>query len=225
MALAAGCPAAPTAANASCRNLADTEGSLVNNVGSAQNEPTWTNISMGSYNGWIRNGRTGARRLDLPIVSDGATPADLIRRPPVGEAVTSAIGRQRFYNMGTLRIMLSDTTNDITTLPGVVSNPVPLRGNFDPAANGFGGMNGVVAAGGFAAYAQPGRTGERRPHERQHAARRRLSLNRDAATRWDVVDKTREILSLGWIGRRDLDRRQHERRHRRDSATSRTPTR
>jgi hypothetical protein len=202
MALAAGCPAAPTAANASCRNLAATEGSLVDTIGSAQNEPTWTNLSMGSYNGWIRNGRTGARRLDLPIVSDGATPADLIRRPPVGEAATSAIGRQRFYNMGTLRILLSDTSTDITTLPGVVSNPVPLRGNFDPAANGFGGMTGVVAAGGFAATPNPAepangdRTNANTPRVDGYLS---IEMQQRDGT-W--VDKTREILSLGWIGRR-----------------------
>src|SRR5699024_2570829 len=59
MARAAGCPAAPTAINASCRNLLQTEGSVVGDPGSAQNEPAWTNLSTGTYNGWIRNGRTG----------------------------------------------------------------------------------------------------------------------------------------------------------------------
>ena len=63
------------------RALASNEGSLVGTLGSAQNEPTWTNLSIGTYNGRIRNGRTGATRLDLPLVSQGATPIDLIRRP------------------------------------------------------------------------------------------------------------------------------------------------
>ena len=138
MALAAGCPAAPTAANASCRNLGTTtctdaacEGSLVNTLGSATNEPAWTNLSMGTYNGWIRNGRTGARRLDLPVVSDGARPVDLIRRPPPGvasEDPAGNVGRQRFFNMATLRILLSDTQAELTNLPGVVGTPIPLQG-------------------------------------------------------------------------------------------------
>ena len=93
----------------SCRDLRRRpKAATINNLGSADNEPTWTNISTGTYNSWIRNGRTGARRLDLPIVSDGAAPVDLIRRPPAGEAATSDIGRQRFYNLATLRILISD---------------------------------------------------------------------------------------------------------------------
>jgi hypothetical protein len=134
MALASGCPAAPTVANASCRNLADTEGSLVDTLGSAQNEPTWTNLSMGTYNGWIRNGRTGARRLDLPVVSDGARTVDLIRRPPAApvEDPASAVGRQRFFNMATIRVLLSDSPGEITALNTPANNvpgtPIPLQG-------------------------------------------------------------------------------------------------
>src|SRR5437870_3638347 len=73
----------------SYRALARNEGSLVGTIGSAQNEPTWTNLSIGTYNGNIRNGRTGARRLDLPLASTGATPVDLIRRPPPNEDATN----------------------------------------------------------------------------------------------------------------------------------------
>ena len=70
-----------TTAPGAYRALAFGEGSLVDTIGSAQNEPTWTNLSIGAYNGNIRNGRTGARRMDLPLVSMGASPVDLIRRP------------------------------------------------------------------------------------------------------------------------------------------------
>ena len=130
MALATGCPAAPTAANASCRNLAANEGSLVNTLGSGVNEPTWTNLSVGTYNGWIRNGRTGARTLSLPVVSNGARPVDLIRRPPAGEAPTSDVGQQRFYNLATLRIIISDSPADFATLPNAPTtagvSPMPL---------------------------------------------------------------------------------------------------
>jgi len=137
MALASGCPAAPAAANASCRNLADTEGSLVTTLGSAQNEPTWTNLSMGTYNGWIRNGRTGARRLDLPVVSDGARTVDLIRRPPAAEVPTSAVGQQRFFNMATIRVLLSDSPAEITALNtagNVPGTPIPLQGTLQVTA-------------------------------------------------------------------------------------------
>ena len=34
-----------------------------------------------TYKSYIRTGLTGAKRLDLPLVSQGATPVDLIRRP------------------------------------------------------------------------------------------------------------------------------------------------
>jgi hypothetical protein len=201
VARAPGCPAAPTAANASCFALLGTQGSLVGNLGSAQNEPTWTNVSVGTSNGWLRNGRTGARRLDLPIVSDGAEPVDLIRRPPVGENVTSAIARQRFYSMATLRILLSDTRNDITSLPGVVSDPVRLTGVVDPVALGFAGVPGVIPAPApFAVSAANVTWGDRTVMDTPRIDGW-LSVEmqeRDG----DFVDVTREILSLGFIGRR-----------------------
>ncbi len=215
MSLAPGCPGAPAAPNASCRNLAQTEGSLVGTLGTAQNEPTWTNISMGVYNGWIRNGRTGVRRLDLPLVSDGATPVDLIRRAAAPELPNSPIGRQRFHNMATLRILLSDRPEDLTNIPGVVwtpnvsprrlsnmtSHPVPLADNFILTAaeaavpgnlpqgqhrfaestgvvnNGFRTTAGTSTIDGF------------------------ILINRqDRNGNW--TDVTKEILNLGFAGRR-----------------------
>ena len=86
------------------------EGSVVSGLGSRpQNEPAWTDLSIGTYNSWIRNGRTGARRSTCRSSATAPAPVDLIRRPPAGEAATSHVGRQRFYNMATLRILLSDT--------------------------------------------------------------------------------------------------------------------
>ena len=52
------------------RNLAATEGSLVGMLGTAQN-PNWTNISLTTYNGYIRNGRTGVDALNLPVITGG----------------------------------------------------------------------------------------------------------------------------------------------------------
>jgi hypothetical protein len=108
------------------RNLAKTEGSLVDTLGSNENEPTWTNISIGTYNGYIRNGRTGARRLDLPFVSLGAKPIDLLRRGVPSE--DPRILSQRLYSLASLRILLSDENADIVSLPGidVATAPLPL---------------------------------------------------------------------------------------------------
>jgi hypothetical protein len=124
MAKAPNCPASSSA----CRNLAMNEGSLTGNVGSSKN-PNWTNISVGSYNSYIRNGDTGGRRLDLPLVSDGAEPIDLIRRPrPIAAgAEPVSLANQRFYNLASLRILLSDTQAELEGLPGVVGTPLSLE--------------------------------------------------------------------------------------------------
>ena len=65
------------------RTLSRSEGSLTGTVGSGRNEPTWTNLSTGTYNHNIASGNTGAKRLDLPVTNFGAQPIDLIRRPQV----------------------------------------------------------------------------------------------------------------------------------------------
>ena len=111
------------------RNLARTEGSLAGGLGTAVNEPTWTNLSTGTYNFNIRNGRTGARRLDLPLTSFGAQPIDLVRRPVPNEDLASPqVLSQRFFSMASLRILLSDTAIDITSLPTVTGTaPVELN--------------------------------------------------------------------------------------------------
>jgi hypothetical protein len=118
-------------APAAFRNLMMNEGSLVGtlpSVPASWNEPTWTNISTGTYNHYIENGRTGARRLDLPIVSAGAQPIDLVRRPAPGENVANlALFDQRYFRLASLRILLSDTAADIMNLPTVTATPpVPL---------------------------------------------------------------------------------------------------
>jgi hypothetical protein len=115
-------------APAAFRNLAANEGSLVGTLGSAVNEPVWTNLSTGTYNHNIANSRTGAKRLDLPVVNFGGTPIDLIRRPPVNENVTNPdLLAERFYSLASVRILLSDTAAEISNLPGVTATaPIPL---------------------------------------------------------------------------------------------------
>jgi Tfp pilus assembly protein PilX len=113
----------------SFRTLAMNEGSLLGTLGSAQN-PAWTNLSTGTYNHNIMNGRTGAKQLVLPITSFGGTPIGLIQRPVVNENVTNPnVLAERFYSLASLRILLSDATGDIMNLPGVTAtNPLPLAG-------------------------------------------------------------------------------------------------
>jgi hypothetical protein len=203
MARAPGCPAAPTAINANCFNLGLTQGSVLDSIGSPEN-PNWADISMGTSNGWIRNGRTGARNLSLPIVSDGAEPVDLIRRPPVGENPASAIARQRFYSMATMRVLISDTAADLTTLPNAVGAPERLAGVVDPAAWGLGAMPGRIPATAPFAVSD----GDRDWGDR-------TSMNTPRVDGWILVNMqqrdgtwinvTREILSLGFIGRRLSD--------------------
>ncbi|HTY63383.1 MAG TPA: hypothetical protein VMG30_14135 [Acidobacteriota bacterium] len=137
-----------TTAPGAYRSLAQNEGSLVGNVGSANNEPTWTNLSIGTYNGNIRNGRTGARQMVLPLVSMGASPIDLIRRPVANEnADNPNVFDQRYFSQASLRILLSDTQAAITSLPTVTATaPVLLEG---PAPDG---TTYYAAAGGSANY-------------------------------------------------------------------------
>ena len=46
------------------RALDPTEGSVVDGPASTENEPLWHNVSLSQYNLWLRDGRTGAKRLD-----------------------------------------------------------------------------------------------------------------------------------------------------------------
>ena len=118
------------------RLLAANEGSLKGDLGSEWNEPKWTNLSTNTYNSNIMNGRTGARRLDLPVAMfaqdlppEDRGPIALIRRPKVGEdtARPNLLG-ERFFSLASLRILLSDDPADITNLPTVTATaPIKLN--------------------------------------------------------------------------------------------------
>ncbi len=192
MARAAGCKAPPAAFSASsCRYLGANDGSLVGNIGSAAN-PNWTSLSLGTsnYNSYIRTGLTGARALELPLVSDGAEPIDIIRRPVAGSPDPPTLRPQRFYNLASLRILLSDTAAEITALPDTVGTPVSLEGASLPAAAGsypLAGSNGS-ASQGYRSAAGTALTGGV------------ILINKqDTAGNW--TDVTNEILALGISGR------------------------
>jgi Tfp pilus assembly protein PilX len=115
---------------ASYRALTYSEGSLVGTVGSGVN-PLWTNISLGAtnYAGNLRNGATGAKTLNLGIVllGNGTTqPVDLIRRPLPTALESPAILNLRYYAQASLKVLLSDNSTDITSLPCIDTSTLPF---------------------------------------------------------------------------------------------------
>ncbi len=127
------------------------------------NEPLWTSLSVGTYASNIRNGRTGARRLDLPLVAQGAAPVDMIKRPATADENTARPGvfNQRFFAQASLRILLSDTAADIMSLPTVTGTaPVPLGNLALTPVAGYtpGGMIAPFATSGRCAGAARHRT-------------------------------------------------------------------
>jgi len=125
------------------RTLARTEGSVTDGPTSSLNN-SWPTISLSTYVGNIRNGRTGFRPLNLDLVTANGANIDLILRPPATEAVSSPIFAERYFKKVSLRVMLSDTPGDITSLPSVSPGaPILLDGNWRPGGAPPGGY-GVV---------------------------------------------------------------------------------
>ena len=135
-------------APATFRALLRTEGSLTGGLATSLNEPAWHTTSLSSYNSWIRNGRTGAKALNLPLITVGGTNPDLVRRPPGGENTANPIlFAERLYTKASLRILLSDKASDITGLPGITATaPVLLDGNWRASAPNNGVAYGPVNA-------------------------------------------------------------------------------
>ncbi len=201
------------------RNLAANEGSLTGTIPkttSPSNEnPTWYGLSTGTYKSNIRNGTTGAKRLDLPLVADlnndgvpDAQPIELIRRPALNsnENTTNPIVyTQRYYSQAGLRILLSDTAAEITSLPTIytVQPPVDL---------------GAVASYGPAGWQTPLARSSATPTvaDATLVAGVYKSTNQPLVGGWikieaqkndgTYIDVTSEILNLGITGRSLVDR-------------------
>ncbi len=133
----------PTVIGSSYRNLSASEGSVSGGPNSG-NVSGWKNLSEVTYNTNLRNTLTGAKRLDLPLVSQGAQPIDLIQRPDLGdnEFVTNPpVFGQRYYAQASLRILLSDRVTDFTGLSTITAAaPVALDNTYVPP----GGMPPVA---------------------------------------------------------------------------------
>ena len=119
--------------NGGYRSLLETEGSLVAGPGSA-NYANWANVSA-AYYGDLKNGAngnaqlgTGAKQLTLPIVAPGVggTNVDILRRPLQGELTSSILYGERMFNKASIRVLLSDTSADITNIPGIDLTGLPL---------------------------------------------------------------------------------------------------
>jgi Tfp pilus assembly protein PilX len=113
--------------NNSFRNLLSTEGSVTGGLSPKTTNTSWPTISLSTYNGYIRNGATGAKPLNLALVGLNMTNNEMARRPPVNENVTNpVVFGERMFGKVSLRILLSDTVADITSLPTVTPTP-PIR--------------------------------------------------------------------------------------------------
>jgi hypothetical protein len=120
----------------SYRNLRrDPDEGSANAAGSANS--SWPTLSLSTYNGYIRDGTTGAKRLDLPVITSGGSNADLVRRPPVGENDPESedynltLFGERMFTQASVRILLSDTEDDILNLPTVTATaPIQLDGDW-----------------------------------------------------------------------------------------------
>ena len=161
----------------------------------------WDNISRALYNSWIRNGATGARRLDLPIVDVSAgTHAD---RPDPPAARRRARRTRHAVRAALLpagqrcAILLSDTAAEITNLPTRRRATPPV----DLATLVPGATAGYDIADCAADRASDGAAGYRRVAGGT-PLRHRLHQDRAPAPAGVVGRRDRcEILNLGIAGR------------------------
>jgi len=74
----------------------------------AQLNPSWYNISTGTFKSYIINHLTGAKALTLPFAGAGAGAIEVLRKPLAVNDPTS-VGQAREYNRASIRILLADT--------------------------------------------------------------------------------------------------------------------
>src|SRR5579871_1506751 len=125
MANLAGATPSATCVDIATTALGATNGSVIGGHGSGQNNATWQNVSLGTYNGFLIDGNgtpggttngpngTGANDLTLPFVNGTTSAIEIIRRPPAGEAPTSLLGGSRLANEAQIRVLLSDKEADL----------------------------------------------------------------------------------------------------------------
>ena len=112
-------------------------------------------------------------------------------RPAVTELTTSSIFQQRYFSLASLRILLSDTAADITSLPTVTGTaPIPL-GVTEPY---------MVNAAGHSPFAESAGIGDYRVPAGTPLLGGFIKIEMQTAPNtW--VDVTQEIFDLGITGR------------------------
>ncbi len=100
-------------------------------AGTQTNIPTWKNTSTNTFGGWIGNNTSlSVQPLNLPFVqgaNGSAQQIAIIRKAPLGEAVTSATGSSREYNKANVRILLASTQADLhPDRPGLLPEDIDL---------------------------------------------------------------------------------------------------
>jgi hypothetical protein len=139
-------------AQPACRAIQPTEGSVIGAGGNPPasgptvGPPSWQTVSLGAayYNSFVEDGDygntvlgTGATNLTLPFVNGttgaatGPQPFEIVRRPPAGESPTGALGASRLYNEAQIRVLLSDSPDELPC--GNPSGPPSVGcGSVDP---------------------------------------------------------------------------------------------
>jgi hypothetical protein len=120
------------------------QGSLTGCLGTSKN-PSWPSISA-SFNGNLRSG-VKPLNLTITLLGNGTTqPIDIIRRPIAGENTTNpGVLGERYFSEASLKILLSDTASDITSLPCVSAGaPFNLAWLAMPVANWDGTNASIV---------------------------------------------------------------------------------
>ncbi|HVN19559.1 MAG TPA: PilX N-terminal domain-containing pilus assembly protein [Dongiaceae bacterium] len=112
---AGGCPSAPgfgPAANCLALSTGSWTGSFPPPTASS-NVGGWTTLSKSTFNGFIENGNTGAKKLQLPFVNSGnqVGAIDIIRRPQTSD--TPLLSSSRLYSESAIRILLADSLADL----------------------------------------------------------------------------------------------------------------
>lgn len=142
--------------NAACRALgyntptASGEGSVVGGPTGTPNG-NWQTISQSYYNSYLMNGKLGAKKLDLPLITLGGANVDLVRRAaPAEDTSNPTLFGERYYSKASLRILLSDTSADITGLPTITATaPISLEPASWPPA-GYTGGRPIATSPGLA---------------------------------------------------------------------------
>ena len=119
------------------------QGSLKSCLGSAKNT-NWPSISA-SFNGNLRSG-VKPLNLTITLLGNGSSqPIDIIRRPIQGENTSNpGVLGERYFSEASLKILLSDTAADITSLPCVSPGaPFNLAWLAMPVAN-WDGTNASI---------------------------------------------------------------------------------